>query len=325
MTKKTGELALRVIGLGASLLVLWRLGDWTEVGLIVKDISPLLFIIVLVLAVIGTWISSVRWRLLDPDLAAQMRQWDYFRYMMIGAVANLFMPGALGGDAVRTALVAKDLQSHQGVAVAAIVVDRWIGLFSILLLGTVACLAATGLEHRAELLSVLVTMDVTFVVGWLIVGNKSVYNSFLKLVDRPGLLWQLLSSILRAWREAILFYAANPIRVVGALALCLPIHVSWFLVAYIIASDIGIELSFLTLSMVTALSWIITAVPISFGGLGVRELSFVYLLSLQGIDAERATVLGACLSTVFMARALLGVPLIWLGRRKLVPSPEGAG
>ena len=130
-----------------------------------------------------------------------MREWDYFRYLMIGAGANLFMPGALGGDAVRTALVARDLESHRGLAVAAIVVDRWIGLFSIISLGTVACLLASELNQRAELLSVLLAMDVTFLAGWVIARNGRVSDRLLTLVDRPGDLWRHLASIFEAWRE----------------------------------------------------------------------------------------------------------------------------
>lgn len=318
-------LLLRLIGLAASLLILWHLDVWSEFGVIIQRIAPLILIVVLMLAMISTWITSMRWRLLDPDLARQMRSWDYFRYVMIGATANMFMPGALGGDAVRIALVAKDLSSHRAVAVAAIVADRWIGLFSIMLLGTLSCLAATELEHRAELLAVLVAMDLAFVIGWFIVSNRSIRDRLLKFVRRPGLLWRALGSIFNAWRQSIEFYATHPTRVLSALLLCLPIHACWFLIVYLLAGEIAIELSFMSLTMITALSWVIVAAPVSFGGVGVRELSFVYLLSLQGIDAERAVVLGACQSAIFLARALIGLPLFWLGRRSLANADTGSG
>lgn len=321
MIKKTRGLLLRMAGLSASLVLLWNLGEWSEFDLLVRRISPLVALLAMVLALVSTWITSLRWRLLDPDLAGQMRSRDYFRYVMIGATANMFMPGALGGDAVRMALVAKDLDSHRGTAVAAILVDRWIGLFSIVVLGTVACLAATGLEHRTQLLSLLVAMDATFLVGWIVALYKPLSDALSKLVERPGALWRMLGSIFKAWRETIVFYGANPARVLGALALCVPIHASWFLIVYALSREIGIGLSFGSLSMVTALSWLIAATPVSFGGVGVRELSFVYLLSLQGIDAERAVVLGACQSAIFLARALVGLPFFWLGRKKLVAAP----
>ena len=298
-------------------MVLWHVGEWSELGVMVRGVSPLVLIIALLLAVVSVWITGMRWYLLDPDPAGQMRRWDYFRYSMIGLTANLFMPGAVGGDAVRTAFVAKDLAGHRGVAVAAIIVDRWVGLFSLMLLGTVACAAAVGLEYRAELLAVLLVMDVAILAGWIIVRNRRVSDGLLKVVDRPGRPWRVLSSMFEAWRETILFYAGNLRRVVGALVLCVPIHLSWFLIAYLLAREVGIDSSFLALSLVTALSWVITAVPISIGGLGVRELSFVYLLSLQRIEAEPAALLGGFLSAVFVARAILGVPLFWFGRPKV--------
>jgi uncharacterized membrane protein YbhN (UPF0104 family) len=168
-------------------------------------------------------------------------------------------------------------------------------------------------------------MNLAFALGWVVAGNRSVSDRLLKVVDRPGLFWRMLGSIFRAWQQSIEFYAAHPARVFGALLLCLPIHGCWFLIVYLLAGEIGVELSFLSLTMITALSWIVVAAPISFGGIGVRELSFVYLLSLQGIDAERALVLGAFQSAIFLARALIGVPLFWLGRRSLAEGANAGG
>jgi len=235
------------------------------------------------------------------------------------------MPGALGGDAIRIALVARDLKSDRGVAVAAIVADRWVGLFSIVMLGTVACLAATGLEHRTELLTVLLLMDLVFVLGWLVVANRPIRARLRKAADRRGLVWRVLGSIVNAWHQSIEFYFAYPARVVAALILCLPIHACWFLIVYLLAGEIGVDLPFLSLSMISAISWVIVAVPVSFGGVGLRELSFVYLLSLQGIDAERAVVLGACQSAIFLARALVGLPFFWLGRKSLTKAATTGG
>jgi hypothetical protein len=314
---KAVGLWLRLIGLATSLLILWYLGDWATFATIVRRVGPLVVAVAIALAMISTWMTSLRWRLLDPDLARQMRHWDYFRYVMIGATANMFMPGALGGDAVRIALVAKDLQSHRGVAVAAILADRWIGLFSIIMLGAIACLFATELAHRRELLLVVLALNLMFVIGWFLASNRSLSGWLLQLVDRDGLVWRGLGAVFKAWRQSIEFYSSNRKRVLGGLLLCLPIHLCWFLIVFLLAREIGIDLSFLSLTMTTALSWVIVAAPISFGGVGIREISFVYLLSLQGVDAERAVVLGACQSAIFLVRAVLGLPLFWLGRRSM--------
>ena len=120
------------------------------------------------------------------------------------------------------------------------------------------------------------------------------------------------------------YFFANPRRVLAAAALCIPIHASWFLIMFLVASQIGIELSFLGISMVTAISWLVVALPISFGGIGVRELSFIYLLSLQGVSSEAAVVLGAVQSAIFLALAVLGIPFFLLGRRRMLATPDSS-
>jgi glycosyltransferase 2 family protein len=42
-----------------------------------------------------------------------------------------------------------------------------------------------------------------------------------------------------------------------------------------------------------AMMWVITALPISIGGIGVREISLVYLLGLNGISSDQALALSA--------------------------------
>ena len=59
-----------------------------------------------------------------------------------------------------------------------------------------------------------------------------------------------------------------------------------FIIVYLFSTALQIDLGFWLVCIITSLSALITSVPISFGGLGVRELSFVYLLGLYGVSAD---------------------------------------
>lgn len=315
MTTKVRVLLLRLTGLLISVALVWRLVDWQALAAIALRLAPSLLAFVVVCALFRAWLSSLRWKLMDPDPGDQLRHWDYFRYVMVGAVFNLFLPGALGGDLVRSILVVRELDSHRGSGVAAIAADRMLGLFSILVLGSVACIIAPGLEGRFYYLAVLIPLDVAFIFGcWVAVAPK-LNHALMDWVDRPGRAWSAAHRIVRTWSEIATFYRKNPGHVGWAILLCIPIHFSWFLIVYLIARAIGIEVSFLGLAMVTSLAWLITALPISFGGLGVRELSFIYLLSIQGVDPESSALLGICQFGVIVATSLIGVPMIWMGKR----------
>ncbi len=167
--------------------------------------------------------------------------------------------------------------------------------------------------------------------GGLFVATAAWTNRILRrLAIRTGNMSEKITRLLDAWERALAFYRANLGRLLTSLLLCLPIHVSWFVVVYLVAQSLGIDVSFLAIATVTVLVWVITAVPVSFGGVGVRELSFVYLLSLQGVANEQGVALSLYCFLVAVLLALLGLPLIVVGRAELAaeldaPSPNARG
>ena len=63
--------------------------------------------------------------------------------------------------------------------------------------------------------------------------------------------------------------------------------------------------------IIIPLVWIITAIPLSLGGIGVREWSFVGLLSYQGVEAEKAVTLSLVLFLLTIITGLSGIPFIF--------------
>jgi uncharacterized protein (TIRG00374 family) len=261
------------------------------------------------------FMTSMRWRLLNPDPTGQWRVFDYFRYTMISNVFNLIMPGALGGDVVRSLYIMKEAESHRAANLIGILVDRVVGLFSILLLGTICGVFSPGLEQRNTFLLVMGGLLLAGVGGAGLSLYAPMNGALITLVEDKGKLGNKLASLLKTWVGVVAFYRANKRRLVLAFTLCFMIHGLWFVAVYILARNLEIDVGFLSLSMFTSISWLITAVPITFGGLGVREISFVVLLGSQGIPAEQATALSLAQFAIGLLVALFSLPFIWMGKR----------
>jgi uncharacterized membrane protein YbhN (UPF0104 family) len=56
---------------------------------------------------------------------------------------------------------------------------------------------------------------------------------------------------------------------------------------YLLAKGIGINVTFNTLSIIVRLSFFASSLPVSIGGIGLREGIIIYLLSLFGISYEQ--------------------------------------
>lgn len=131
-------LALRLaVGLGLLAAALWLSRDQiAEVSARRPDLR--LFGLAFAAYFGGVLLAYLRWYLLvrAVDLPFGMR--DAFRLGMIGTLFNLVIPGAIGGDFVKAAYLARE-QSRKGRAIATVVIDRIVGL-----IGLFALAAFTG-------------------------------------------------------------------------------------------------------------------------------------------------------------------------------------
>ena len=57
--------------------------------------------------------------------------------------------------------------------------------------------------------------------------------------------------------------------------------------------------------------WLITALPISIGGVGVRELSLIWLLGMFGVSSEQTVTLSLLVYVNTIIIAILALPLLF--------------
>ncbi len=106
----------------------------------IKKTKAWVFVFTVSLSIIRTWLTGLRWEMLHPNKNKGMSKWSYFRLSMLSFLFNLFMPGALGGDIIRTAYVINEGKGQKVKKAISVFVDRVIGLVSILILGVIALL-----------------------------------------------------------------------------------------------------------------------------------------------------------------------------------------
>jgi hypothetical protein len=282
---------LRLTALLLSIAVLLRMVKVQLVLSHIRDIPWYIFTVLVVIAIFRTWLNGLRWQLLNPDASRQLTRWQYFRFLMIAHAFNLIMPGALGGDFVKTAMTLKTVKSNRASNLIAIVADRYIGLFSIIMLGFISLIFATRIPDRMVFYRYFAVLMALFAGLSLISTQPWLFALLEKIFLRLGKVGSALNSLLDTWRGALLYFRKNYFRVLMAFLLCLPIHGVVFITKYTVARYLGISVSFFDICVVQALVWVITAVPVTISGAGVRELSVIYFLSFYGIDAESAAAL----------------------------------
>ena len=266
--------ALRlVVGVGLLVLILSRMGLPTiGRGLGPGTLAGVFGAALLLLT--GQSIAALRWKLI---MGPGSPPWGYLaRLYVIGGFFSLFLPTAVGGDAVRALAAARET-SRTGGVVASVLLDRAMGVFAMVCYAVVAAALAPGFSRQlldAARLKLpgkgLVLLGVALVVAVMVAvwfGRKS-----------PQLR-QGISDAIHLIREL----ARTPGSLMAALALGFVVQGLYILLWLLLARAMHLPIAPLTLFFAVPVVTAFAMLPVTLNGLGVREGAWLLLLSGSGI------------------------------------------
>ncbi|MFN0114150.1 MAG: YbhN family protein [Paracoccaceae bacterium] len=235
------------------------------------------------------------WLLLDcglPFLHA-------LRAHFAGLAANLCLPGAAGGDAVRAALAHVAMRDGPKLAAGA-VADRLIDMIGMIALSLTGLMllreGATGFGVAAEIAVVL------------ILGLAGTVYGFPRLVR---LLWTRLPRLparglaLRT-ADAFATLGRRPLLLVGTLAMSLAIQSLFIWLSARLGLAVGVDIPLAAWFFAWPLAKLVAVLPISLNGLGVRESSLAALLVPFGAGAAQVVASGLVWQAVMFGAGALG-------------------
>ena len=270
--------------------------EWLVAGLVVYGALELL--------------AGIRWQLLLRVQGIDLSWVRVFTLMMIGIFFNFFVPGGTGGDVVKVFYLLKETHGKGAQAFLSVLVDRIIGLLSLVLIaGVVVSLRWSWLMGSPEtakyvwsVVAILGAAVAGFVISLVVSGLGLVHKLPAHLPGRDKLAELALAYNLygRAWKTTV-----------GSILLSIVSHVGYFATFYCAARAFGgpgITLpTFADLCAVMPIVNTITAMPISIGGVGVREgLFHIFLSNLAGVSEGIAVIISSTGYLLTLAWGLLG-------------------
>lgn len=210
------------------------------------------------------FIGTHRWRCILGGFNTKI-PWNFgFRAVMIASSVNLLAP-AKSGDLVKVLVSGKTKRKE--VLLSAVICER---INDLLVLGALSALSGYFLGKNIQ------AMVGTVVLVAIFVGVIFVYNFKWSTVR---LRQEYLNKVLMSFYRASCMYIENPIFILKTLTLSL---LNWTLAIiqiWFLFRSFDVPLSVLQIAMLFPLTVIITTVPITFGGVGVREAAYMYLFA----------------------------------------------
>jgi uncharacterized membrane protein YbhN (UPF0104 family) len=283
------------IGVAALLLALIPLGAVIDAA---TRVSVWAWAACLVVFAAGHYLNAIKLRLfIGPDVVTLA---SCVRAQYAGLAANLGLPGLAGGDLVRGAYLAPS--AGLGRVAAASVLDRVLDTLTLVVLIAVALPIAGAPPAIAAIVGDM----------WIVLSVLAASIAAFVLAIRLPFVRRVVARIAPAWTGL----TARPGALGAAVAISFVVQPAFVLTNVWLARQVGVESGLAAWFVAWPLSKLVAVLPISLGGIGVREAVLVSLLTPYGAPGDAVLASGLLWQGVLAASGIGGLVLTQMWKRR---------
>lgn len=303
--KPWAKVVLKALISAALIAYLIRSVDLREVWEVVSTADWAMLSFAFCMFYLGYAITAARWQTLLRALGNAPDYWFLVRSFMVAVFFNNFLPSTIGGDAMRMYDSWRS-GSSKSQAVAAVVMDRFMGLTALLVFAVVALLFGNYASlYDSGVVVVVAVMACTAVLALVTVMflPRSVAGWLQGMADRlPSRIAAVGNAVLQSLRA---FRDRRPALVL-ALVLSFLLQANVVLYHWIVANALGLSVSLMAFFLIVPIAIVVMMVPISINGIGVREGLFVLLLSAHGVGQAEGLAYAWVIYSLLLLQGLIG-------------------
>ena len=279
-----------------------------------SSMDPSWVLLALSLQLLAAFPAVQRWRLILRSFEVRMGFLPLLKLALIGSFFNLFLPTGIGGDFIRGFYLARNVGRGVSSILTTILLERSSGLCALLLIGTISS-ALSGLEisgfPAVYLFLILLTgytlINLLLFLPWIHTQIDLLLKrwGFDSLAARMELIYQGLQALRRDGKT-----------LGGSLVLSLIVQFNSILIVWILAQAIGATASFSTFLIFIPLINLTLMIPLTIGGIGLREGAYYLLFAQVGLPAEMSVTLSLMTYLVLLLAGLSGALFYTLHKKE---------
>ncbi len=324
MTEKTKDL-FSFFGRFAlsALLLAWlsRQVNWKDITDAVKQADIGLLWAAFFVTVLIQFVVLIRWMVFMRALQLEAPLGRVCRYFFIGLFCNLFLPSTIGGDVVKAIGLSRRVGQKPKVF-ASVLLDRLSGFAGLVIVALVAYLIGSQLIDAP---SVIVPISVLTLLS-LAIGGVLFSDRIYALACRVFIKVPKIHKALMDVHADVMLMKGLKRTGFGCIALSCLVQVLGAYLYYLIGMALQIKASFLHYLVFAPIVSAVSFLP-SIGGLGVREIGWVYCLDKIGVDKGLAAGLSLISFFFIIVCGLIGgiVYVSTFSSRRIQHSQADAG
>jgi glycosyltransferase 2 family protein len=250
--------------------------------------------------------AAFRWHVLLKVQGIHLSFWRLSGLFLIGMFYNQFLPGGTGGDIIKSYYLLKETPDKKAGALLAVVFDRIIGLVALVAIsGTLIGLRYDFLSQTTEtrqllwiLLVVLGVSIAGLLTTFVVTGFKLFHSLPLRFPGREKLIEISAAYHLyaRHWRATLVAFGSSIVA-----------HLATFATFLSVAYSLRANVKIVDFFAVMPIERTISAMPISFAGIGWREKVLQIMLhGVCGVPEATAILVGSLSFLIILICCLPG-------------------
>lgn len=301
MSKKFISILFRVSVSIILIIFLFRQVDRKVIFGIIKSANMWLLVTSFLVFILGYIISLYRWEMLLKVVHVHLSIKRIVISFSGGLFFNLFLPSTIGGDLVRSFDLASHTKKPKEI-IATVLLDRISGYAGLIIVTLLALLFGHRLIQDKTVIMIIGIITAVLILILLAIFNNFLFSKLNQLLHSPT--GNRLMIAIKDTHQEMYYFRHHKKMLWDNLLYSIMIQISSPISFYLIALALGIRADALYFFIFVPLIGAITLLPISIGGLGLRDATTIYFFAKIGILKDLAFALSL---TVFFFTLLIGV------------------
>lgn len=281
----------------------WRHVDFHQFRDVLRNARLEMILAAFLVLWLGHYICIYRWRLLMKPLMPPLSIPQLFGIYCIGLFFNLTLPTVVGGDVVKMYYAGKPSKSY-AQSFASTFLDRDAGMFAMMIIACAALVVYPVSVPGIPLSLIVWSAFAAFVLINVGIFCPYFHRMLTALLRRAHLL--RLASKVDTISSAFLIMGKHKGALWWSLVISFINQLSVISVTWIMAVGLGLAVRPSYFLVFVPVVTLISMIPISLNGMGLREYAFLALLGGIGVPAASCIALGVVSSLVLILSSLPG-------------------
>lgn len=302
-------------------LIYWLLqrADLQKIWLAIRSANITLVMAAFLLFYIGYLIIARRQQILLAAQNIPVSIGFLLKSFAIGMFFSNLLPSTIGGDASRMYDVWR-VGGSKAKAVSVILIDRFLGMFALVVFGFVASLLSPVIRDAIPGIAIYLGLILTAMVTvlWVVFGSGARLLEWGLGLNLGPL--SFIQRIIAKLTAGFMLYKGRLDVLLKATLLSFLLQLNVIVHYIILTSALSLDVPVTEMFIIIPIATILLLAPISINGIGLRDAIFVFLFGIYGVATEQSVAFAWIGLAMILVQGVVG-GIVFLFRRNTGAPP----